>query len=105
MRPCRVVGCSRQSAGYSSLCEAHRRRQRRHGSPVQTTISAVKLKPHREAVKKWLDARPEVAGWEPMRTLFRHMADEARAELELAASRASARYLRQAHEDILKVAD
>ncbi len=40
-----------------------------------------------------------------MRTLFRRMVDEARTEVDLATRSASIRYLRQAHEDIVKVAD
>ncbi len=62
MRPCRIAGCTKQSEGYSSLCGAHKRRQRRHGSPTQTTISAMKLNPHRAGIKKWLDGRPEENG-------------------------------------------
>lgn len=105
MRPCRVVGCTKPVDGYSPLCGAHKRRQRRHGSPTQNTISAAKLQPHRDSIKRWLDGRPEVNGWEPLRTLFGHMVADCRAELDLARTQASPRYLRQAHEDIVKVAD
>lgn len=105
MSLCGISGCTKQRDGYSPYCGSHKRRQRRHGSPVQTTISAAKLRPHREAIKRWLDSRPEQNGWEPLRTLFRHLVDEARAELERARTQATPRYLRQAHEDILKVAD
>lgn len=105
MRICRVSGCGRQSDGYSSLCGTHKRRQRRHGSPLQNTISAAKLSAYRADMKKWLDGRPEVNGWEPLRTLFGHVVGEARAEAKVAGSRASPRYLRQAHQDIVKVAD
>lgn len=105
MRHCSVSGCNKPAEGYSSLCGTHKRRQRRHGSATQTTISATKIAPYRGGMKKWLDGRPEVNGWEPLRTLFGHVVGEARAEAELAATRASPRYLRQAHEDIVKVAD
>jgi len=40
-----------------------------------------------------------------MRTLFGHVVREARAELDLARTQASVRFVRQAHEDILRVAD
>jgi hypothetical protein len=103
MRQCRVSGCAKQSEGYSSLCGTHKRRQRRHGSPTQTTISTKQLQGHREATKRWLDGRPEANGWGPLRTLFGHMADEARAQLALTARQASARYLRQAHQDVVTV--
>ena len=105
MRLCNVPGCAKQTEGYSSLCGSHKRRQRRHGSPTQTTISSAKLITYRRDIKRWLDGRPEQNGWDPLRTLFGHVVGEARAELDLAGTRASPRYLRQAHEDIVKVAD
>jgi hypothetical protein len=105
MRTCGVSGCNKPADGYSSLCGTHKRRQRRHGSPAQTTISAAKLRSYREGIKKWLDGRPEVNGWEPLRMLFGHVVEAARAEVDLARTRAGPRYIRQAHEDILKVAN
>ena len=105
MQTCRASGCNKPADGYSAYCSQHRRRQRRHGSPMQATISAAQLKPHRDTLKRWLDGRPEENGWEPLRTLFRHLTDHSRAELELARTRAFPRYLRQAHEDVLKVAN
>ena len=100
-----MPGCGKQTDGYSVYCSQHRRRQRRHGSAQQATISVARLKPHRDAIKRWLDVRPEENGWEPLRTLFRHLVEYAQNELELARSGASPRYLRQAHEDVLKVAN
>lgn len=105
MRTCRIPGCRNNAEGYSSLCGKHKRRQRRHGSPTQVTISATKLGPYREGIKKWLDGRPEVNGWEPLRTLFGHVVGEARTEGDLSRTRAGPRYIREAHEDIVKVAD
>jgi hypothetical protein len=105
MRTCRVPGCGKQTDGYSVYCSQHRRRQRRHGSAQQATISVTRLKPHREAIKRWLDGRPSENGWEPLRTLFRHLVEHCQTELELARTGASPRYLRQAHEDVLKVAN
>lgn len=104
MSTCRVPGCGKQTDGYSVYCSQHRRRQRRHGSAQQATISVTRLKPHRDAIKRWLDGRPEQNGWEPLRTLFRHLVEHVQTELDLARSGASPRYLRQAHEDVLKVA-
>jgi hypothetical protein len=104
MRPCEVPGCTKQRDGYSHYCGPHKRRQRRHGSPTQKTISATTLRSHRDAIKRWLDGRPDPNGWDPLRTLFGHVVGEARTELELSRTRASPRYLRQAHEDIVKVA-
>jgi hypothetical protein len=104
MRICRIPGCGKQTDGYSVYCSQHRRRQRRHGSAQQVTISVTRLKPHRDAIKRWLDSRPEENGWGPLRTLFRHLVEHAQTELELARTGASPRYLRQAHEDVLKVA-
>ena len=105
MRICRVPGCGKQTDGYSVYCSQHRRRQRRHGSAQQATISVTRLKPHRDAIKRWLEGRPEENGWEPLRTLFRHLVEHSQTELELARTGASPRYLRQAHEDVLKVAN
>jgi len=104
MRTCRVSGCGKPVDGYSAYCSQHRRRQRRHGSAQQTTITATQLKPHRDAINWWLDSRREENGWEPLRTLFGHLVEHSKTELELARSGASPRYLRQAHEDVLKVA-
>lgn len=105
MRICRVPGCGKQTDGYSVYCSQHRRRQRRHGSAQQATISVGRLKPHRDAIRRWLDSRPEANGWGALRTLFRHLVEHAHTELELARSGASPRYLRQAYEDVLKVAN
>jgi hypothetical protein len=52
-----------------------------------------------------LSGRPEANGWEPLRTLFRHVLENSQTELAVLSGKAAPRYLRQAHEDVLKVAD
>jgi hypothetical protein len=104
MPTCRVSGCEKPSDGYSPFCSSHKRRARRHGAAGQGTITATQLKPHREAIKRWLGGRPEANGWGPIRTLFGHVVEASRAELADMERKASPRYLRQAHDDIVKVA-
>lgn len=52
MRTCVINQCNEMAAGYSKLCEKHKRSQRRHGDPEQTGVTVSELKPYFERVQK-----------------------------------------------------
>lgn len=62
-RLCEVTGCGKPAAGYGNLCERHRARRRRHGSPDQQTIRKTDLKPFMDQVNGWIDANPDNRTW------------------------------------------
>ena len=56
LRQCRVPGCDRSAASrYSSYCPAHRKRDKRHGHPLQEAITVRALKPYRKRIERVLE--------------------------------------------------
>lgn len=49
--------------GFSSLCNAHRKAQRRHGHYDQTGVSVHELRPYAARVSAWQKANPGSAAW------------------------------------------
>lgn len=49
-RQCAVSSCGAATAGHSTLCERHKRTQRRHGHPEQVGITVHDIKPYRKRV-------------------------------------------------------
>ena len=62
---CAVIGCSNPtraalSEGFDQrLCRRHHEHYQRHGSPFRGSYTALELKPHRQAVERWLRDNPE----------------------------------------------
>jgi hypothetical protein len=63
-RLCEMTGCGTCAAGYGNLCEKHKARRRRHGSPDQQTIRKADLKPFVAEVHGWIDANPDNRTWQ-----------------------------------------
>lgn len=59
-RTCVVLGCTRPTRSASRegldrrLCRRHYEHYQRHGSPFRGSYTAAQLKPHRQAVQRWL---------------------------------------------------
>lgn len=57
---CRVIGCPHPARAGSQngldtrFCRKHADHYGRHGSPYKKSYTAAELKPHREAVRRWL---------------------------------------------------
>jgi len=57
---CAVMGCSNPTRaalreGFDQrLCRQHHEQYQRHGSPFRGSYTAAELKPHRQAVQRWL---------------------------------------------------
>ena len=66
---CRIPGCDKAPGGgrfagsFTSLCTAHRQRDRRHGDPMQEPIRAAELAPFIRKLGDRKKLRPEAAAW------------------------------------------
>ena len=64
-----VIGCNRPSGGgtfaasFTTLCDAHRERDRRHGDPLQEGIKAPELAPYIRALRSRQKLRPDALAW------------------------------------------
>jgi hypothetical protein len=62
-RQCSVRSCRDHTSGYSTLCEAHKRTQRRHGHPEQISVTVFELKPYRTRVEARRAKNPTNPAW------------------------------------------
>ena len=66
---CSVPGCAKRPGGgrmastFTTLCDRHRLRDRRHGDPMQQPIRATHLAPYIRALKRRQGVRPEAPAW------------------------------------------
>ena len=67
MSACSMAGCSLPKSGYSRYCDTHKRRNRRHGHPAQSPVTARELEPYREAVQKRIEKNRENPAWDMLR--------------------------------------
>ena len=49
-RACSVNRCGKQTSGFSTHCELHKRTLRRHGHPEQKGVTVFELKPYRDRI-------------------------------------------------------
>ena len=49
-RQCSIRVCRERTSGFSTLCEVHKRTQRRHGHAEQKGVTVHELKPFRDRV-------------------------------------------------------
>lgn len=54
---CIVPGCDRAATGHGRYCNAHKSRKRRHGHPLQATITTAMVKPYRQTIGNWIDTK------------------------------------------------
>lgn len=101
-KTCKV--CNRKATRYGAYCNSCSSRNRRHGHPLQETITATALKPFRVRVRKRLEKNPKIPPY--LKARWEIVVKSARA---LAAKRASGqamhRYTAMAALEIVKLAD
>ena len=57
MRTCVVPSCAKGTSGYSNLCNKHRIRDRRLGSPLQRAVKATDVARIAKHIERWLKGR------------------------------------------------
>lgn len=84
-RLCAVPTCGQPAAGYSTLCEGHKRSLRRHGDAEQTGVTVHELKPFRDRVTQRRQRNPGNAAWGLLRARWDALADHARVVVAIEA--------------------
>jgi len=106
MSNCQTPGCRRHATGHGRYCDSHRSRRRRHGHPLQETITAARLKPYVALVRNWVARQRRKDLWQVMEAAWAAAVERAQATLaEYRSGRASLRHEVQACEDIVRVAE
>ena len=62
-RQCAVSACQTPATGFSTLCERHKRNQRRHGDPQQEGVTVHELNPYRLRVVARQAKNPDSPAW------------------------------------------
>lgn len=60
---CRIPSCSGRTSRWGIYCNAHKARNRRHGHPLQETITAAALAPFAKVVSARRDRNPHSEAW------------------------------------------
>jgi hypothetical protein len=81
-RMCTVTGCHADADGYSTKCGNHKTRERRHGDPAQTPITAQELQPFVRRVVLRMKNNPGSPAWAVLDARWGRLVDAARAALE-----------------------
>lgn len=63
VKQCAAPSCGATTAGHSTLCERHKRTQRRHGHPEQDGVTVQELKPYRQRVTARQAKNPDSPAW------------------------------------------
>ncbi len=82
MRVCRIVGCEQEASGYSTYCDSHKRRDRRHGHPDQTSVTAKELASYRELVRARIKKNESSPVWGMLRDRWAHLINQAEVEMD-----------------------
>lgn len=75
VRQCAVPSCGAAAAGHSTLCERHKRTQRRHGHPEQLGITVHDLKPYRMRVAARQAKNPNNPAWSLLQQRWQTLVD------------------------------
>lgn len=75
VRQCAVPSCGAATAGHSTLCERHKRTQRRHGHPEQLGITVHDLKPYRLRVAARQAKNPNNPAWPLLQQRWQSLVD------------------------------
>ncbi len=98
---CTALHCAEPVAGYSTLCESHKRTLRRHGHALQTGITALELKPLQERIAARRAKNPTNPTWELLRGRWEALTAHAKATLDAYANGSPAiSYERQTAEQL-----
>jgi len=79
---CTAMHCAEPVAGYSTLCESHKRTLRRHGHALQKGITVLELKPFQDRIQARRAKNPANPTWELLRGRWEALTAHAKATLE-----------------------
>jgi hypothetical protein len=106
VRQCSIRVCSERTSGFSTLCEAHKRTQRRHGHAEQTGVTVFELKPFRERVSVRRAKNPANPTWPLLERRWQALTAHAEATLQRYSTGAPAiSYERQTAEQLVTLRD
>jgi len=98
---CTALHCAEPVAGYSTLCESHKRTLRRHGHALQKGITALELKPFQDRISARRAKNSANPTWELLRDRWGALTAHAKATLDVYATGSPAiSYERQTAEQL-----
>ncbi|MBT3066579.1 hypothetical protein [Rhodoferax sp. U11-2br] len=101
---CRAPGCLAATYGYSTYCQNHKQKLRRHGAPTQDGITVHELRPYVTLVETRKAKNPTSEAWAILVARWDVVQDNARATLQrFAEGRAGNRVERLAAHHLVKV--
>lgn len=83
---CAALHCAEPVAGYSTLCESHKRTLRRHGHALQKGITVLELKPFQDRIAARRAKNPSNPTWELLRGRWDALTAHAKGTLDAYAS-------------------
>lgn len=105
-RACSVNRCGKQTSGFSTLCELHKRTLRRHGHPEQKGVTVFELKPFRDRIGARRAKNPTNPTWALLEARWEALTAHAAARLDASAMGVpGSSYERQAAEQLLTLRD
>lgn len=105
-RACSVNRCGKQTSGFSTHCELHKRTLRRHGHPEQKGVTLVELQPYRDRVAARRAKNPANPTWKLLEARWAALTALAEARLDASAMGVpGSAYERQAAEQLLTLRD
>lgn len=106
IKRCASVHCVEPVSGFSTLCERHKRNQRRHGHAEQKGITVQELKPFQDRITARRIKNPENPTWVLLRGRWTALTGHAKATLaEYASGAVAVSYERQAAEQLVVLLD
>jgi hypothetical protein len=91
-----MPGCNLPTMGYSTLCDNHKRRNRRHGHPEQRSVTVHELEPFRNRVKARIEKNASNPAWQLLRDRWKALEGIAKGHVE--QYQAGVPYNRHEHE-------
>lgn len=77
-----MLGCTLPTMGYSTLCDNHKRRNRRHGHPEQRSVTVHELEPFRKRVKARIEKNANNPTWKLLRDRWKALEGIAKGHVE-----------------------
>jgi hypothetical protein len=98
---CTALHCAEPAAGYSTLCESHKRTLQRHGHALQKGVTVQELKPFQDRIAARRAKNPANPAWELLRGRWEALTGHAKATLDAYANGSPAiTYERQTAEQL-----
>ena len=103
---CISIHCADPVSGFSTLCERHKRNQRRHGHPEQKGITVQELKPFQDRITARRIKNPTNPTWELLRGRWSALTGHAKTALaDYARGGVTITYERQTAEQLVALLD